>query len=188
MDSAGHIYPCVGLAQALAKRGHAVHLLLNEAFVEEFSRFGFPIVALKRTSLETETEENSPPSDDDDDDKTAKSKRTLNDPIKDMAELLLSSGFISPGTALERLQRMDDPTAWLGRLYSAHADYQPQLAEYFRSERPDLAIVDSFLLPPALHQAALPYVFVNSGSPLELYDSSRDRLPPSGGDRKMRFC
>ncbi|OTF75989.1 hypothetical protein BLA29_011531, partial [Euroglyphus maynei] len=41
MDGIGHINACVGMAQALAKRGHQIYFLTNPMFAGSYSKHGF---------------------------------------------------------------------------------------------------------------------------------------------------
>ena len=51
MDGTGHLNACVGMAQALEKRGHKIVFLFNAAFKGQYSHFGFQETLLYRAGL-----------------------------------------------------------------------------------------------------------------------------------------
>lgn len=95
IDGTGHINACVGLAQPLAKRGHKIYFLLNDAFKGQFAKFGFEEILLtqKPTALENGQAKSG-----------GNDKEVKKNPVKEMADLLKTAGFLGPKSSLEKLR------------------------------------------------------------------------------------
>ncbi|KAI2797952.1 hypothetical protein BLOT_013861 [Blomia tropicalis] len=168
VDAAGHLNACVGLAQALVERGHKVKFLLNESFKGQFGKFGFDEMLLKPAPMPNfegkEKKTDEPPV----------------NPIKVMAEMLLKSGFLSSKTPLEKMKENKKfGDEFLTRIYDGLVHFNPQIEEIIKNEKPDLLIVDHFIVPPCFPKSGIPWMFLFSGNPLNLYRSTK--LPPFGG-------
>src|SRR5699024_10966992 len=68
---------------------------------------------------------------------------------------------------------------FLKSIYDGVVQFNPQIAKHIETEKPDLFIIDHFMVPPALPLSGVPWIFLFSGNPLSLYKS--DKLPPFGG-------
>ena len=60
-------------------------------------------------------------------------------------------------------------------------EYEPQIEAAIQREKPDLFILDHFLISPAIQKSGIPWVYLFSANPLGLYDS--EKLPPMGAGR-----
>src|SRR5699024_1793295 len=91
LDGAGHLNACIGLAQALASRGHQVIFAINAAFTDQLSvQFGFDTISLK---LSPKAKHDLP-------------EGAADDPVKALAEELLKSGLLSGASPLEKMRMM----------------------------------------------------------------------------------
>src|SRR5699024_11115496 len=98
MDGLGHLNACIGMAQALAKRGHSIHFMLNEVFQGNVRKFGFDEILL-RNRPNDKVSSNS--------EEEAKSNI-----IKQNAENVLKSGLFCGKSSLEKLiSQMDNGNA-----------------------------------------------------------------------------
>src|SRR5699024_7678795 len=127
---------------------------------QQVAKFGFELIILKRANVVREAD------------------GTVKNPIKDNAEMLMAGGVIGGMSPLEKMKKTN-PVAFRKRLFEANIEYQPQLEAAFAEHRPDLIVIDHFILPTALKQSGVPYVHVHSDNPLSLYES--ETLPPAGG-------
>ena len=59
-------------------------------------------------------------------------------------------------------------------------EFNPQVEEYIKQEKPDAWIHDHMLLLPAAYKAGIPWILVCSASPSFYYDST-DLPPPGSG-------
>lgn len=160
MDGQGHLNATLGIAQALAKRGHQVIFLVNNAFKGQFAKFGFEEILLFRNHSESV---NPVPE----------------DPVKGFAEQLLKSGFLSGKSSLEKLKSAKPENKnenFIQTLYDSTVDFNPQIGNAMQRDKPDLLILDHFLAPPVIYQMNIPWMFLFSGNPLCLYKSKK--LPP----------
>lgn len=170
VDGIGHLAACVGVCQPLAKRGHTITFLINEAFAGQYAKFGFNEILLKETPKPTENGDKT--------EAEAKPAEKKN-PVKDMAEILKSSGFLGPKSPTEKLRdQVNSPQNFMDKFFNQMVEYNPQIAKAIKNERPDFFILDSFLIPPAIHQAGIPFAYLFSPNPIFLYRSKK--LPPFG--------
>lgn len=156
-----------GMLESLQKRGHQIIVLSSEGFKGKFVKYGFEEILL----TEKPKQWGGKPA--------AAADATPENPIKKMAMMLKSSGMLSAKTPLEKLKGEDNTGAFLKSIYDNVVEFNPQIAEHIKSLKPDLFIVDHFMVPPALPLSGVPWIFLFSGNPLGMYKS--DKLPPFGG-------
>ena len=164
MDGMCHLNASAGMAQTLAKRGHTVCFLLNEAFKGEFAKFGFEEVLLKLKPKNTK-----------------KNLDQNNNVVKQNAENLLKSGFLSAKSPLEKMQdqmNSGKENEFIASMYDDMLEFNPQIEKMLQIGKPHIVIVDSFLVPPAIQQAPIPWAFLCSATPLCVLKSKK--LPPHG--------
>ena len=164
VDGAGHLNACVGMAQALAKRGHQIIFLLNDANAGQYIKFGFEEILLKTPSSITDNQKQQP--------------KNL---IKEFADHLIKSGTLSAKSPVEKLRdqlKNGKVGDFIKRLYHILVPQNPLIADAIQQHKPDLVIIDHFLIPPAIPLSGVPWFFLFSGNPLALYDS--EKLPPFG--------
>lgn len=169
MDGVGHINACVGMAQALAKRGHQIYFLSNPMFAGTYEKHGFKEIVLqsdvKQKMLETTNDEKS--------DKKAH-------PIKAFVPMLQKwreSGMLSGKSSFEKLKVFDpEEDHFLGKIYEELKEVHPKIVELIEQEKPDLIIVDHFLVPPCIAYGKTPWAFLFSGNPLFILE--HPDLPP----------
>ncbi|KAH9400338.1 hypothetical protein TYRP_001903 [Tyrophagus putrescentiae] len=161
--STGHINACVGLAEALVKRGHSVLFLLNSAHKGNFAKFGFDEYLLERAKS---TSQNEPPS-----------TEQVN-PVKVFAQIMIKSGMFSDKSPMERMRDLagKKDESFVVKLYESTRDFNPQIQRAMDEHKPDLFILDHFIVPPALPKSGIPWLYLFSGSPTAILDSPD--LPP----------
>ncbi|XP_027206131.2 NDP-glycosyltransferase YjiC-like [Dermatophagoides pteronyssinus] len=171
MDGVGHINACVGMAQALAKRGHQIYFLTNPMFAGSYSKHGFQEFVLqsdvKKQMLAGNGENN---------DKKAH-------PIKAFAPMLQKmreSGMLSGKTPFEKIKIFDpneeEEVDLMAKIYEEMKEVHPKIVELIEQEKPDLIIVDHFLVPPCIAYGKTPWAFLFSGNPIFILD--HPELPP----------
>lgn len=168
IEATGHQSACLGLAQVLLQRGHQVYFLITEPFRGQMQKYGCTELILENpnksdlnsTKKEVELE-----------------KAELENPIKALAEVLLSQGFLGPKNSLEKMRIMCNE-AFVKDTYDKAVLYAPAMEQAIQKEKPDLIILDHFLLLPVVLKSKIPYVQSFSGNPLFLYNSP-EKLPPS---------
>ncbi|XP_017492347.1 PREDICTED: uncharacterized UDP-glucosyltransferase YojK-like, partial [Rhagoletis zephyria] len=62
------------------------------------------------------------------------------------------------------------------KLYESTRDFNPQIQRAMDEHKPDLFILDHFIVPPALPKSGIPWLYLFSGSPTAILDSPD--LPP----------
>ncbi len=187
----------VGLGQALASRGHRIFFLLNENFEEQFSQYGtqFTLVLLRNNnnnqSATKEKEEEEEEKETTDEDKKKKKTNML----ALMAQSLKENGMLCAGTPLEKMRKQmavatddDDATSFSEIILRTMVNFDGQIEAALEREKPDLFVLDNFLVPPALQRrhASLPWVLSVSAQPLCIF--SHPNLPPFGGGTVVTFC
>lgn len=106
-------------------------------------------------------------------------------PVKTFARMMVNSGMLNKEnkTPLERVKEMaekrakgDDGPDFALKMYEPLVDFNPQIKKAIQDQKPDLFILDHFLVPPALPESGIPWLYCFSGNPLAIY-GSKD-LPP----------
>ena len=163
MDGSGHMNACVGVAQALVKRGHKVSFLLNAAFAGQFAKFGFDEVVLHRTPAEGNNDQ--------------KNEERKN-PVKVFAKMIKEMGLLGPATPLERIKekKKESDKVFSENLRQTTREFNPQIQAAIERDQPDLIILDHFLIPPAVPKSGIPWLLLFSGNPLAIFNS--ENLPP----------
>jgi len=173
MDGIGHLNACVGLSQALAKRGHRIYFLVNDAFKGQYAKYGFDEILLHQAKSKGPEE--------------SEGQTEKKNPVKEMAEKLKENGFLGPKSPVEKLrdhlERTKEGDEMMEVFLQQAIDYNPQIAAVIERELPDLFIIDSFLIPPAIKRAPLPWIYSFSANPNFLYRS--DKLPPFGSGKLL---
>ncbi|KAH9405751.1 hypothetical protein TYRP_014047 [Tyrophagus putrescentiae] len=159
LDAAGHLSACYGLAQTLVARGHQVTFLLNDSFKGQAKKFGCREVIFESKPVSAEKEA---------------AKKENKNPIKDIAKLLITTGMLGPKSSLEKIESMKDPT-FMNQLVTTLIDRSEQIEKLINEEKPDLFILDLFLVLPVIQQN-VPYVSIFSGNPLFLF--KHPKIPP----------
>lgn len=155
MDGVGHINASIGLAQALARRGHQVIFLVNEVHREKFIELGFGENLLYLNV----------------------SKVTEPNPVKLTAEQFKRNGLLSGASSFEKMKCHNvGENNFLHTLVEKLAHFDGQIAIAIEREHPDVIIVNQFLIPPAILRAHIPWIYQYPCNPLGLYRS--DKLPP----------
>ena len=85
-------------------------------------------------------------------------------------------GFESSSTSSLEAMKMLKEGDFLGGLYHSAVAFEPQLEVALREGKPDLIVLDHFLVSPAIAQASAPFVNLFSGNPLMLFNN--ELLPP----------
>lgn len=179
VEGMGHVLGCVGALQPLLARGHEVTFIATEAkFRDTYERFGYrtimidlpkpPPPSAAKPEQSSSTESDAPPAE---------------HPMKQVAQGLLSSGFLGP---LPILEKMKDQLAKGINIFAESFASMPALNEQLEAilsrDRPDAFVVDAFVVPPAILKADLPWIFLCSAQPLCILPRaySNGKLPPYG--------
>lgn len=160
IEGIGHMMACVGLAQALSGRGHSISFLLNEGHKGQFAKFGYEEILLKKKPKEDEVKPENP--------------------IKEMSKMLINSGFLGPASPLEKMKtQLKSGLNIFKDLFEPLVEFNVQISKAIEEGKPDLIIVDSFVIPPAIFKAPVPWIFLCSAQPLCVFQS-KGKLPPYG--------
>lgn len=157
VDVVGRINSCVGMAQALAGRGHHITFLTVPAFKDHYRQFGFEEILLP---VPKQSDQNV-------------------DVMKMMAKQLLENGILSNRTPLEKALAYKNGEKNSGPFEKKFADalcYNPFMVKVFAEDKPDVIVVDHYMVLPAIVHSAIPWVRLESANVLILFDD--DNLPP----------
>lgn len=103
--------------------------------------------------------------------------------LKVIAQSVKESGFLSASSPLEKMRKQmsSDENIFTENIFQAMATFDGQIETAIEQEKPDVFILDNFLVPPALqkHSSTLPWVLSVSAQPLCIF--SHPKLPPFGG-------
>lgn len=102
-------------------------------------------------------------------------KAPAENPIKEIAKQLVSSGLLSNANSLEKLKLMQKADFFEDMLQRA-IFFDPQIEKALNEVKPDLIILDHFMISPAIQKSGIPYVLIFSGNPIMCMNSSK--LPP----------
>ena len=180
IDGIGHLNACVGMAQALAQRGHTITFLLNEGFKGQFAKYGFEEILLKKdppSNGEVAGSGADPAGSD-----PAKLQPPVN-PIKEMAKILLTMGLLGPKTPLEKMrEQLAGKNDFFKESFATLRPFNIQIEKAIEEGKPDAFIVDTFVVPPSIMKANLPWIFLCSAQPLCSLPS-KGILPPFGAGK-----
>ena len=174
MDAVGHINACVGLAQALAKRGHSIYFLTNPSFAGTFEKSGFnEIILIGDENHQTIIAAKM------------KAKQEATHPLEAIAarlERIRKTNWLSEKSSYEKILEFNpnEPHDFLLERYEELRAVHPQIEAAIKQELPDLIIIDRFFIPPCIAYGTIPWASLFSGNPLHLYDSP-DVPPRSSG-------
>ncbi|KAH9497176.1 hypothetical protein DERF_013180 [Dermatophagoides farinae] len=168
VDGVGHINACIGLAQPLIKRGHEVIFLTNEFFSGTYEKFGFKEIVLKSAKVKQIMNKEG-------------NQKAEEHPTKAMASVLKKfrdDGTLSGKPSIEKLQdfKPGGDNEFANLMYESVKEQNPQLITLIDEEKPDLIIMDQFIVPPCVAYGKIPWAFLCSACPRFLYDS--DDIPP----------
>lgn len=162
MDAAGHLYACIGLAESLARRGHSITFLSNyHHFNHQLESCNFRQIPLPAK---------------DEKDRKISGQRGF--------DLLLKSGMVSDLSSLDKL-KVIKYDAILGKMSEQCSRQHNRMAEVLQEERPDLVVIDSYLIPKAIVKSDIPWVYLFSGSPVFMYNTTR--LPPKSSGKFQQW-
>ena len=134
-------------------------VLLDGSFAGEWAKFGFEEVLF---NVKNDLADNE----------------TTKSPIKEHAELILNADMLSNKSPLERLQDNRGMVEFVAKISDYIVNSHATLVAAIDRIRPDLFVVDNFLVPPAILRADIPWIFLCSSNPLLILESPN--LPPSG--------
>ena len=161
MEATGHINACLGLAQELHQRGHDITFLVSKAYDGYFKKYGFSEIILKRKKLSDE----------------AKKEKKGEDPVKFMASRLLEWGVLSNKSSFEKSKILGEVT---GKVFEEHienvSEFHDQIKEAIEVGKPDVILLEHFVVSPCIMMGDVPWVFVFSCNPVSLFESND--LPP----------
>ncbi|XP_054163836.1 NDP-glycosyltransferase YjiC-like [Oppia nitens] len=170
MDGVGHVNACIGLSQALQKRGHKITFVIEKAYKGKLAEFGFEEEIIDRN--EESSDETKPKTD----------KR----PGEEAATRLAQSGLFSTMSSLEKLKKMSKMPIFENGVQRAKKD-NSKFTEIVVKLNPDVIIIDDFVGRPALIYSGKPWISIFSGNPLFAIED--DKTPPfssgypSNGDK-----
>lgn len=159
MDGVGHINACIGIAQTLQSRGHEIIFLTTDMFKGQFGKFGFTERLLPMAKQDKPIEGN---------------------PMKLMAERVKESGILSDLPPLDKIKSFKD-SPFLGETIKQVIAQEPVIAEILKQDKPDLIIVDHFILAPSISFGKIPWVLLFSGNPCFFFSNSSEIPPPMSG-------
>lgn len=163
-DGIGHINACIGLAQALANRGHRITFLNNRNFIGTFLKYGFDEIIL-----------------DDGDDENNVDDRVKSHPIESVpvTQSFVESGFLSAKSSYDQLDLFDrhkNENLFCKLIYDDFKKVHEHMANVLKTEQPDLIVIDNSLIPPCIAFGQIPFIYSWSANPLMMFRS--DKLPP----------
>ncbi|XP_027197758.2 NDP-glycosyltransferase YjiC-like [Dermatophagoides pteronyssinus] len=163
-DGIGHINACIGLAQALANRGHRITFLNNRNFIGTFLKYGFDEIIL-----------------DDGDDENNVDDRVKSHPIESVpvTQSFVESGFLSAKSSYDQLDLFDrhkNENLFCKLIYDDFKKVHEHMANVLKTEQPDLIVIDNSLIPPCIVYGQIPFIYSWSANPLMMFRS--DKLPP----------
>lgn len=158
LEGAGATNACIGLAQALQRRGHQVSFFTTTLLKGRYHKLGFQELLLRKQNEATGTGNPNPAAQNID--RYRQSPNLLHlDPLKKLLRILEPSN-----------------SRFFGRFYSEIVETHEQIKDALETQRPDVIIVDHFLIPPCIVHGDIPWSFICCSNPLGLYSSKK--LPP----------
>lgn len=116
-------------------------------------------------------------------------------PVKAFAKMILNMGLLNEKTPLERMKELSENRAkgndkdeqFAKSLYESTVDFNPQIKRAIEERKPDLFILDHFLVPPCLPESGMPWLYLFSGNPIAIYSSITKDLPPFATGNLHKF-
>lgn len=174
IEGLGHMLATVGALQPLLARGHSVTFLTAEAkFKDTYEKYGFKVILIDLPKPEESSVE-----------PTAQAEN----PIKKLAAGLIDTGFLGPTPLLEKMRfQMDNGINIFEGIFGAMPELNKQMEVIINRDKPDAFVVDSFVIPPAVLMANLPWIFSCSAQPLCVLPRSysEGKLPPYGNGKTL---
>ncbi|KAH9416529.1 hypothetical protein DERP_009892 [Dermatophagoides pteronyssinus] len=172
VDGVGHINACVGLAQPLKKRGHEVIFLTNEFFAGTYEKYGFKEIVLKIAKVKQIMAKNG-------------NEKSDEHPCKAMSSVwnkFREDGTLSGKPSIEKINNFKPggDNEIINLMFEGVKDQHLQLIDLIEKEKPDLIIMDQFVVPPCILFGKIPWAFLCSCCPRMLYETS-DLPPMSSG-------
>lgn len=104
-------------------------------------------------------------------------------PVSEQANANLARGLFSPKSPLEQLQAQMDhfsTNAHLTGNFQTTIEMTPKLEAILKGPQtaPDVIVIDSFIISPAILQSGIPWIYLFSANPMGLYTSPK--MPPFG--------
>lgn len=110
-------------------------------------------------------------------------KQSESNLLKEIAQSVKESGFLSSSSPLEKIRKQmaSIENSFTENIFQTMVAFDSQIEAAIEREKPDVFILDNFLVPPALqrHSSTLPWVLSVSAQPLCIF--SHPKLPPFGG-------
>nr|XP_027206016.1 UDP-glucuronosyltransferase 1-6-like [Dermatophagoides pteronyssinus] len=189
-DGIGHINAAIGLAQALANRGHQVFVFTLPNEIGTFKKFGLNEIHLQLTN-----EENNKKKNDSNDKKDADKDHPLKS-SKETLERMSDAGIFSHRSSIDKIdayRAMIDVRDQTSHGYQRHQqlkEIHPQMVTAIDKLKPNLIIADSchFSLSPCIAYGKIPWIFLYSENPLSLFDSPNVPPPLSGYPTYDKTC
>lgn len=176
LDGIGHMNACLGIAQALAARGHSVTFLFNEKMAGSFSRYGFEEILLKERA-----KPNAKPA-------SAKVQETPENPLKTWGKLILSSGMLGPASPIEKMKlQLESGMNPFKNLLEELPGFNLQIEEAIKRGAPDCFLVDMFLVLPAILMASIPWISLCSAQPLAILPKKGKLVPCGTGKSQQKL-
>lgn len=193
MEGVGHLNSCIGFAQSFAKRNHHVSFLVTESFAGNMQKYGFEELLLVNPNSKLFKNQNS----------KENNKNVSNElktaVIKKNAENLKEAGFFAGGSTLEKMRRQIEDlyktkekegskvaaNHFIAAFYDSLLVFNSQIEHFLEKKRPNLVIVDAFLVPPAIQSSSIPWAFLCSCNPLAVLKSPK--LPPHASGL-LNYC
>ncbi|KAH9416527.1 hypothetical protein DERP_009890 [Dermatophagoides pteronyssinus] len=172
VDGVGHVNACVGLAQPLKKRGHDVIFLTNEFFAGTYEKYGFKEIVMKIARVKEIMEKNG-------------NEKSDEHPCKAMSSIwkkFREDGALSGKPSIEKLNifKIGGDNEAMNLMFESVKDQHPHLVDIIDKEKPDLIIMDQFVVPPCILFGKIPWAFLCSPCPRMLYETP-DLPPRSSG-------
>ncbi|KPM10603.1 hypothetical protein QR98_0091620 [Sarcoptes scabiei] len=170
VDSIGHMMACIGLAQALKQRGHRVYFINSPSYAGSYEKFDMDEIIVGKNATTSPFGSNES-------DQTAMKREH---PIQNVMFLhnFLTKGIISGKSSFEKLDSFDknNDSGFHQKLQNHIKETHEEISDLMAKEKPDLIIIDNFLVYPCIAFGKIPWATLISSGPLCLFDSSE--LPP----------
>ena len=177
IDFVGHMNASIGLAQALARRGHQISFLLNESNAGRFVRYG----PFREIILSDNTTKSAQDKEDDTKHKDAKNLKII--------QQFSEGKNLGIHDAKNSTEMMKNYIKVSQKLIEFHLEQliknEPLIEPILQQERPDLMIMDCSTIYPCILRSGIPYISQFSTQPLWAYyihnmndDYYRNLVPP----------